>query len=211
MRNLVLSVIITLAGMMFTNAQSLQLGARAGYNYSTFIGKTVSDLDFKAKNGYHVGLFAELPFSSKFSIQPEVLYSVQGAGDVFQKDDELNTKNINIPVLFKYYIVDGLNLQFGPQISFNTDSEYKFNKEGANKLWDDVKVGDMTNGLNYGAVVGLGYKVPVVGISLDARYALGLNNILKSEEGNLSKVLKDLKSEDNLKNGVLTLGIGYQF
>ena len=211
MKKFFLTAVVILLSVVSANAQSLRLGARAGYNYSKFIGKSVSDLDLKAKNGYHVGLFAELPFSAKFSIQLEVLYSVQGAGDVFQKDDELNTKNINIPILFKYYIIDGLNLQFGPQVSFNTDSEYKFNKDGANKLWKDVKVGEMTNGLNYGAVLGLGYKLPVIGISIDARYALGLNNVINAEAEGLEKALEELKSEDNLKNGVLTLGVGYQF
>ncbi|MBV7440469.1 PorT family protein [Weeksellaceae bacterium TAE3-ERU29] len=210
MRNLVLSVIIAFAGIAFTNAQSLQFGVRGGYNYSNLRGETSSKLDLKAKNGYHIGIFTELPLSSKMSIQPEILYSTQGASNVFQEGDELKTQNINIPVLFKYYLVEGFNFQVGPQVSFNTGSEYDFNKSGADKLWNDVKTGDTTKGLNYGAVFGLGYKVPIIGITLDARYALGLNNIINTEDNGLGAVLKSAKETD-LKNGVFSLGVGYQF
>lgn len=52
------------------------LGAKAGLNFSNLTG---DDADLDGRTSFHLGLIAEIMFSEKFGIQPEVLYSAQGA------------------------------------------------------------------------------------------------------------------------------------
>ena len=81
MKKLLLSI-IALALMFQTNAQenavtkSLQIGAKAGVNLSTLTGD-ISGI--KGRTSFHLGGVAEFPISEKLSIQPELLFSSQGA------------------------------------------------------------------------------------------------------------------------------------
>ena len=59
----------------------------------------------KSKIGFYAGVFMNAPISSEFSIQPEVVYSQQGAkfkdmGNV--TDRKLNLGYINVPVMVQY-------------------------------------------------------------------------------------------------------------
>ena len=85
-----------------TQAQLLKLGVKAGLNYANFSG---TDIQTDAITSYHAGLIAEIKLLEKFAIQPELLYTTQGAtyktvlGDI---ENELGY--IAIPVLAKIYL-----------------------------------------------------------------------------------------------------------
>ena len=214
MKKLVLSAVVALAGIVGVNAQSmesLQIGAKAAYNYSNLRGDFAKALDFKGASGYNVGLYVEVPVTDRLSIQPEVLYSQEGAkldtsinlpliGKVGE-ETEFKLKNVNVPVLAKYYVVNGLNIQVGPQINFLTDSSVKLGKVESDKVLKEA-----LSKVNFSAVVGAGYKLPM-GFSVDARYTFGLTNILDKD----NKDLKNLKVADDFKTGVFSVGVGYQF
>jgi hypothetical protein len=55
-------------------AQLVKFGFKGGLNYANYSG---SDLQFDALTSYHAGLVAEIKLVD--SIQPELLYSTQGA------------------------------------------------------------------------------------------------------------------------------------
>ena len=59
-----------------TQAQLLQIGAKAGLNYANFSG---TEIQTDAITSYHAGLIAEIKLLDKFAIQPELLYTTQGA------------------------------------------------------------------------------------------------------------------------------------
>ena len=215
MKKLILSAAVAFAGVVGLNAQSmesLQIGARAGYNYSTLTGDLAKDLDLKGMSGYHVGLFVEVPVTDRFSIQPEVIYSTQGAKmdtsinlPVVGKiggDTKFKTQNINVPVLAKFYVIDGLSIQAGPQIGFLTDSKVEFNGKESDSFKDAISK------VNFGAVVGAGYKLPM-GFTVDARYNFGLTNVLDKDNDSVKNL--NVSDSNNFKNGVLSIGVGYQF
>ncbi|MCK0203725.1 PorT family protein [Ornithobacterium rhinotracheale] len=210
MKKVILTTMLTIVSICAAQAQHLDFGVRGAYNYANLRGSSSAGLKLESRNGYQIGLFAEIPLLGKWSVQPEIYYSTQGAKEVFTQGDELKTKNINIPLLAKYYIVSGLNLQFGPQISFNTGSDYKFNKARVTEAWNSLGNGDMAKGTNFGAVLGMGYRVPLVGLSVDARYTLGLTNVV-NEEQSVVDALKAVGAKDNFKNGVFTIGVSYAF
>lgn len=205
MKKLVLSAAVAVMGVVGMNAQNvnteaLQLGVRAGLNMSNLNGDMAEDLDTKSLTGYHVGLFTEIPVAPRFSVQPEVIYSTQGAKfESALGDTELKTQYLNVPVLAKFYIADGFNLQAGPQIGFLTGAEQEF--DGA-----EIDVQDNLKSTDFGVLLGAGYKSPM-GLTIDARYNLGLSNIYDEDNA----MFEGLGSDEEWKNGVFQVGIGYQF
>ncbi|MOA30078.1 hypothetical protein D3C78_1511310 [compost metagenome] len=128
--------------------------------------------------------------ADKFAFQPELLLSSQGfkAGEL-----KMNTLYLNVPLMFKYNVVSGLNLQAGPQVGFLVSAKSKFDGES-----EDVK--DTYKSLDFGANLGAEYQFPM-GFFLDARYTFGLANIAKVEDGESGSV----------KNKVFSVGLGYRF
>ncbi|MXV38734.1 outer membrane beta-barrel protein [Flavobacteriaceae bacterium Ap0902] len=206
MKKVVLSAALAVLGLVGVNAQvgmeAVELGVRAGYNYSNFSGDLADDFDTEGRSGYHVGLFAEFPVSDRFSIQPEVIYSTQGAKwDVLGTATELKTQNINVPVLAKFYVADGFNLQVGPQVGFNTGDDWEF--EG-NDIPEAFRA-DLAS-VNFGAVVGAGYKM-AEGLTIDARYNFGFTNVLDDSNDSIG----NMDIDNDFKDGVFSIGLGYSF
>ncbi|QAR31532.1 PorT family protein [Ornithobacterium rhinotracheale] len=208
MKKLILSAAIAFSGIVGLNAQSmesLQIGARAGYNYSTLRGDLAKDLDTKGISGYHVGLFVEVPVTERFSIQPEVQYSTQGAKSEFLGGN-LDLQYLNVPVLAKVYVADGFNVQAGPQFGFKTGAKWEYNSTFFGNQKVDLE--DAVSGFDFGLVFGAGYKTPI-GLTIDARYDLGLTNVF--DKDNESFKTLDISNDNEFKNGVFSVGLGYQF
>ena len=219
MKKLVLSAAVAFAGIVGLNAQSmesLQIGARAGYNYSTLRGDTAKDFDTKGVSGFNVGLFVEVPVNERFSIQPEVIYSTQGAkwehnaAGLASASTELKTQYINVPVLAKFYVADGFSIQAGPQIGFLTGAttEYSGNILGVGGSTKDENFDKNMGKVDFGAVVGAGYKLPM-GFTVDARYAFGFTNVMDKDNKDASSL--SVSDNNDFKNGVFSVGVGYQF
>jgi len=156
------------------------LGLKAGANISKVDGVE----DAKNYTNFNAGVFGLFKLT-KFGIQPEVLYSGQG----YKTDDnELKAVYLNIPVMVKFYIVGGFNIQAGPQYGILLSAE---DKDGED-IKDDFKSSDMS------AAFGLGFDAPF-GLVFDARYVMGLSDINDVDGAN-----------DALKNKVIQLSIGYK-
>jgi opacity protein-like surface antigen len=202
MKKITLSIVAVLA-FGFANAQEVKFGAKAGLNVSTFTGDVD---DASSRVGFHVGGFAEIKLSDKFSVQPELLYSAQGvkydtSGAGFSEENKINLAYLNIPVMAKYYVAEKFSLEAGPQIGFllsakNDFSYSAFGESDSGKV--DIK--DGYKSIDFGVNFGAGYDF-TENLSVGARYNLGLSNIAKNEEGDNSKV----------KNSVFSLSVGYKF
>src|SRR3569833_2944836 len=59
------------------NGLKAKFGIKGGYNLTTLYSSDVSTDHMKS--GWNAGVFAKLPVTRGFSIQPEVLYSVKGS------------------------------------------------------------------------------------------------------------------------------------
>src|SRR5690606_27624389 len=103
--------------------QEVKFGPKAGVNFAT-----ISNVeDSKMLTGFYVGGVAEIKFTDKFSIQPELMYSAQGvkqesnytiAGITINESLTAKYDYINIPIMAKYYVYDGLSVELGPQFGF---------------------------------------------------------------------------------------------
>lgn len=207
MKKVILSAIAVMAFGM-ANAQDVKFGLKGGLNVSNFSGDT-EGIDFKSRFGFNAGGFVEIKFSEKFALQPEILYSTQGAKvDNFNLDvDGIGTVNadvafnfayINVPVMFKYFAAEKFSLEAGPQIGFLVSAETKTKVDGYGSSKVDIK--DNFESIDFGLNLGAGYDF-TENLSVGARYNLGLANIAKTEEGDDSKV----------HNGVFSLSVGYKF
>ncbi len=179
----------------FGNAQeeSIRFGAKAGLNLANVKGDNENT---DMRTSFHVGALAEIPISEKFAFQPELLYSSQG-NKVDESDFESTTKldYLQVPLMGKFYVAEGLSLQAGPQVGFLLAA----NSEGEDNGVDfDEDVKDQLKTIDFGLNLGAGYQLDM-GVFFDARYNLGLSNIL-DDSGDLS-----------VQNSVFQFSVGYKF
>jgi hypothetical protein len=196
MKKIILSAIAIFA-FGVVSAQDVRFGVKAGLNIATLTGDVVDDI--KSKIGFNVGGFSEIKISEKFAVQPELLYSTQGAK--FDGGSE-SLNYINIPVMAKFFVAESFSIEAGPQIGFLTSAKAKFDDEDVSvDIKDELKSIDF--GLNFGA----GYDF-TPNLSAGLRYNLGLSNIADNE----SNDEEGFETEDfELKNSVFSLSLSYKF
>lgn len=200
MKKIILSLFALAAMGLSANAQQVvKFGPKAGVNFANLSGDDIEDS--KMKTSFHVGAFAEIFFTDKFAIQPEVLFSAQGAEEK-EGDGKWNLDYINIPIMAKYYVIDGLAVEAGPYVGFNMNSELE--SEGVTM---DVK--DGTKSVDFGLGLGANYNLDN-GFFIGARYNLGLSEIGKSSEQTVGGITIETEGSD-AKNSVIQISVGYKF
>lgn len=180
MKKTILLITVLLLQLPNAQAQLLQFGIKGGLNYANLSGTTIQT---EAITSYHLGLVSEIKLLDKLAIQPELLYTTQGAsyktilGDV---NNELGY--IAIPVLAKIYLGKSLSLELGPQASFLLSEKNQFDLNNSNTF-------------DFSIDAGLGFKI-TKNIFIQGRYVLGLTEV---------------SSNADAKNSVLQLSAGLLF
>jgi hypothetical protein len=197
MKKIILSAAMLAAFGFSAKAQDIKYGVKAGVNFATLTGDIPDEV--KSRTGLHIGVLAEFKISEQFSIQPELLYSQQGLkyDEVVEGIEVRSTWKLdylNLPIAAKYYVIEGLSIEAGPQIGYRLGAKIKMEADGYEDGEADIK--DDTKAIEFGLIGGVAYDLPV-GLFFQARYAAGL-----------SKVNDD---DDNVKNGVFQLSVGYKF
>jgi Outer membrane protein beta-barrel domain len=127
-----------------------------------------------------------------FAVQPELVYSGQGAKATFEETDvKLNLGYLNVPVLFKYNHPSGFFIGTGPQIGFLLSGKEKVGSDH-----QDIKSSFKSTDFSW--AIGLGYMFKPVNLGIEARFNQGLSNIASS-------------SEAKIHNQVIQIGLVYTF
>ncbi len=207
MKKLVLLAAIAVMSVTAVNAQEVRLGVKGGVNFATFNGDNLGDI--KSRTGFHLGGLVEIPVSERFAVQPEVLYSAQGAeyrdaGTEMGVDYDYRVTQkldyISVPVMAKYYVVDGLAIEAGPQVSFLTSSKGEFEgTAGGITVSGDEDLDDVS-GIDFSLGAGASYRLPM-GVFFGARYNFGLTNVNDGDDADNNKI----------HNNVFQLSAGYSF
>ncbi|MDN3688983.1 porin family protein [Cyclobacterium jeungdonense] len=169
-----LFAILLISGTSF--AQHVNFGIKGGVNSYTIKGDNTAGFD--SKTSFHIGLIGHIHMANQFALQPELVYSVQGAQNgVAGQDVELDLNYVNVPLLFQYMFDNGFRLQAGPQLGFLASA-----KSGVNDNKTDVT--DNFESMDLGLGVGASYVNPATNFGVDVRYNMGLSNINKTGNAN---------------------------
>lgn len=192
MKKLILCAVLMIAGITNSNAQILKFGVKGGVNFANLNGGTDGiDYDFKNKTGFHVGAVAEIKVLPNFSIQPEAMFSSQGAASDVDGVDDFDLDYISVPVLAKFYLItDRLSIEAGPQFSFLVNDSNKVVDELGN-----TSEGADPKSFDFAVAGGLGLNI-AGGLFAQARYTIGLTEISRDADA---------------KNAVFQLSLGYMF
>ena len=190
---LAIAILITLS----SNAQKINFGIKAGLNMSMLTGS--KDQIMSSTNGFFAGTLLEFKILEKIALQPELLFSAQGA-KFESKDLTFSTTRkmdyLILPIMVKYYIKSGLFVEAGPQVGFllsaNQDVENRITNISTS---ENIK--DATKDFDMAANVGIGYDI-LDKIVTQIRYCIGITNTSTLEN-------------TDIKNGVFQLSVGYKF
>jgi hypothetical protein len=170
MKKISLAVLVLLTST-FVFAQP-KFGLKGGLNLATTTNSEVQGgRDYRL--GFHLGGLAHIHLSPEVGLQPEVVFSSQGAKYTLSSGEEHNLvlNYVNIPLQLQYMFDNGFRLQTGPQVGILVDAKDKLNgNETGFFTSDDFKKTDFSWSF------GLGY-LTYSGFGVDGRYNLGLSNI----------------------------------
>ena len=205
-----LSLVGALVGMAHLASAQVQLavGLKGGLNFARLNNHYTVAQNYGTRTGYHLGAYAMLKIS-KFAIQPEIVFSRQGQNFSYNNQSlNSNYDYVNIPIMIKFYLGAGFNLQAGPQFGFLAGAKGDvINAQGpavsaGQDLKDFVKSSDLSLGF------GFGWDLPL-GINIGARYNLGLSDINK-HTGKPAGQTESSMGNVEAKNQVIQISVGYR-
>ncbi len=173
-------------------SQTFKLGLKGGANFGKISGKAFTD---EYKLGYHIGAFATVGFTSKFAIQPEVLFS-QITADGTTSNSLSNAYDFNnikkakfnsliIPIMLNYNVNPFITLQVGPQFGVVIDKNKTLFQNGE----EAFKSGDFS--------LAGGIQLNLLKFRIYGRYVGGLTN------------MDNIGNEDTWKASSIQLGLGF--
>lgn len=186
-------VLINLALLFFVpvdvNGQGKNFGIKGGANVSNF-AETMEDFDYRIS--FHFGGFMNFQLINKLRVQPELIYSRQGA-QADLGDDEWKFDYLNIPFMLKFNPAGKFNIQAGPQLSYLLAAKLESGSE-------DIDIKELVDSTDFGFNFGIGYESNDK-VLLDIRYYISAKNV-EFQGTNLA---------GNVANRVFQLSLGFIF
>jgi len=198
MKRIFLGMVAALMATVSVNAQheegEYSIQPRVGVTFSTF----TNDDEAKMKPSLTYGVEGEYYFIDKFSVAAGILFTNQGAK---YSDDDITINNYYcaVPITANYYVLPGLSIKAGlqPALRVKTNMKSDGKKYDMDRIIDflfegtDVKM----NKFDLSVPVGLSYEYQ--GVTLDARYNIGLTNIFSGVD-------------ESMHNQVVVVTLGYK-
>lgn len=183
-----LTVALALTTLSF--GQGFNAGIKGGVNIFKVDGKSFQE---EFQFGYNLGGWAEIYFSEKLGIQPEVLWSqtnfrtAEEFNDIYPgglNDFKGKLNYLTIPILLTYRPAKFISFQAGPQFGILIDQSKTFGESSI----DAFKNGDFS-------MLG-GVQLNLGGLRVGGRYVVGLQNI------------NDIDNKEKWKNQGFQLYVG---
>lgn len=210
MRRLCFFLFIIL-GVSQIHAQEMRFGVKGGVNFTDVTG---NELYHKAGfTAYHIGVLMEIPLIKNLALQPELVYSLQGSQKRESFVDGLDTKAdfhyLNVPIVAKYYAIDGFSFNAGPQIgvlmSANQESTVHSYIHGMVTRKGSIK--NNMSPIDVAITMGAEYRF-AFGVLIQVRYNIGVTNIKKSSS---EQIIDASIHNRSMYNRVFQLSAGYSF
>jgi hypothetical protein len=150
----------------------VRFGVKAGLNLTDFSYSNIYyGSSYQSKTNFNLGIMLSVPLSPVFYLQPEMVYSGQGATYNDAPNNislQYNYDYLNVPVLIKYQSAAGLFVETGPQIGLLLSAaESKTNMDQISN----------SNTIEFAWVAGLGYRIQKIHLGIDARYNIGISSV----------------------------------
>ncbi len=225
MKKLALTFAVLLLAVIYSQAQvRVKYGIRAGTNVSSWQGETVQSLSSlldatngsvstQSRFGFHAGGYASFRFGDRFAIEPGLQYSLKGvelngrlAGNSAMLDFlnanttfRVQSHYIEMPVLAKVYLTEGLHLFAGPQVAYLVDNKLNARASvlGFSALNRTLNIRNRFQKWDFSGVAGVGYTF-TNGVNVMAAYDYGFQRI-------------DANSNFNTYNRAFKFSLGYEF
>jgi hypothetical protein len=200
---LIIVVLLAVIPFQLTVAQ-LRFGIKGGANFSNFSSSDTKKN--KVVTGLNFGVFAKVPLTKSFAIQPEIYFTTKGSeltyNNVFvDGTGKFELNYIEVPVLMVFNITPMFNFQVGPYASYLVSSKVKNVSDVNFNFENNIDSGDF-NKFDTGIAVGLGVDAKSIGFGV--RYNLGLVTVGKDKTYfGTNYVFPDGK------NGVINLYLSY--
>jgi hypothetical protein len=169
MRKIILLVVF-ISYSSIGNSQ-VGFGVKGGLNLTDFSYSNIYWGAYHSKTDINLGIMFSVPLSPVFYLQPEIVYSRQGAIFTDAQDNitlRYNYDYLNIPVLAKYQSKAGFFIETGPQFGLllsAADSKSMVDQMG------------YSNTIEFAWATGLGYRIPKINLGIDARYNIGISSV----------------------------------
>jgi Outer membrane protein beta-barrel domain len=190
-----------------TNESKLLFGVKGGANFSNLYTDNVEDNN--VLTGFNIGLFAKLPITETFAVQPELLYTTKGAelkyNNTFVNGTSTFRLNyIELPVLLVINLTNNFNIHAGPYVAYLVDGKAKNDAQGTLFDIESNLKNDDYNKFDTGLSVGVGFDTNQIGFG--ARYNYGLQKVGKERN-----FLGTNYTFPDGKNSVINLYVTYSF
>lgn len=134
------------------------------------------------KTSFVGGFFVNIPVGGMFRVQPELVWSGQGAkadkGSITTKTmEEYDFGYIAIPLMLQLQTNGGFFVETGPQFSILMRAQEEYT-DGTTVNVEDQ---DWVKKTDFGWGVGIGY-LSRIGLGIDGRYNFGLSNVWNNED-----------------------------
>ena len=181
-------LIVLFSSFIVTGQVEFKPGVKAGLNVAN-----ITHTNFEVKSDFYVGVLFGLKFSEIYTLQPEVLYSRQGARPKLDggSDFDIELEYLSLGFANKFLLFKGVKLHtvVGPFFDIKT----KDNLDYSNSF-------DIFGNFDVGFFVGLDYEFSS-GLGIDLRYKMGLVDL-----GGI-----DVNSVRQHNNKVFQFGLSYNF
>lgn len=194
-----ISIIVLSMLCLVANAQVIQYGIKAGMNLSGESDHEYPAYTFEGSGyttGFALGGVINFQLSHSFDLEADLMYSMQGMKDdltimndkgVFEQtvDYKIRSHYMNLPIVLKYFVMDGLYIECGPQVG------YLLSKK------DEAETVDMTNSFDssntkkadFSILGGLGI-VFKNNMFIDARYIHGMTDTSRLYKGGRNRTFQ---------------------
>lgn len=202
-KTILLAAMVIFAFTTVTAQEFVRFGAKGGVNFTNMTSDGFEDRN--SRTGFHLGVLAEVPMGTMFSIQPEVLYSTQGADATFplgntQNRSEFRLDYIQVPVLAKIHLfqgrsLEGLSIEVGPSFNFLVNDEMN-QVTGSPSFTTDSPF----SSFEFAGAVGASFNLRG-GFFLSARYMQGFTDVFDDDNWD----------EDAVNNNGFQLSVGFMY
>lgn len=194
-----ISIILLFMLCLVANAQVFQYGIKAGMNLSGESDHEYPASTFEGSGyttGFALGGVFNYQLAHSFDLEADLMYSMQGMKEdltimndngVFEQtvDYKIRSHYMNLPIVLKYYMMDGLYVECGPQVG------YLLSKK------DEAETVDMTNSFDssntkkadFSILGGLGI-VFKNNMFIDARYIHGMTDTSRLYKGGRNRTFQ---------------------